>query len=473
MKCNLVTLALFFTCLAKAMAQDSTLTSQQMVSSQFVRVVQARTTKLNERVQSQSSAALIKMYKQEKKVLKLICKGNSPMFTSKMTELDAQYQDLEVILKSPLESSYIGSLDTLTSIVSLLELKPELIEQFTDTKAQLTETIYGLKDLKLQFAKADRIQSFLSTRSAQLVEKLQTAHIFQKIGGVQKSAYYFRQQLVDWKATLTNHAKAESKAIELLKDTKVFKNFMSRHSQLAMLFPVPGGSDSLAPDLSGLQKRADVDHLLDSKITGGSEAARQQIKNNLKEARQEMVKIKALLPGGVNRPTSDPQLHFTPNSQRTKSFLKRLDWGVNYQSQRSSGLLPQSSDVGLSVGYKWNDRLVSGVGVAYRFGIGNDIKHLQVSHLGVGVRSFLDYNIKRSFWLNGGFELNHQDAFSRFEQLRNVSEWQQSAFLGLSKVISLRSKFFKKTKLQLMWDILSYWQTPHTQPVLFRYNYTF
>ena len=43
--------------------------------------------------------------------------------------------------------------------------------------------------------------------------------------------------------------------------------------------------------------------------------------------------------------------------------------------------------------------------------------------------------------------------------------------IGLSKVIDVRSKFSKKTKVQLLWDFLSYQQIPRTQAIVFRVGY--
>jgi hypothetical protein len=54
-----------------------------------------------------------------------------------------------------------------------------------------------------------------------------------------------------------------------------------------------------------------------------------------------------------------------------------------------------------------------------------------------------------------------------------LSKWQQSGLVGISKVISIKSKFFKKTKLQLLWDFLSYEQVPRTQALKFRVGYNF
>jgi len=35
----------------------------------------------------------------------------------------------------------------------------------------------------------------------------------------------------------------------------------------------------------------------------------------------------------------------------------------------------------------------------------------------------------------------------------------------------LKTKFLKKTKMQLLWDFMSYDQKPRTQPIVFRIGY--
>jgi hypothetical protein len=94
------------------------------------------------------------------------------------------------------------------------------------------------------------------------------------------------------------------------------------------------------------------------------------------------------------------------------------------------------------------------------------------------LRSFLDVKIKGSFYLSGGYELNYTSAYanltpSSFTQVSTTTSGRtQSGLIGLSKVVSLQSKYLKKTKLQLLWDFLSYRQMPHTPPVLFRMAYS-
>ena len=91
----------------------------------------------------------------------------------------------------------------------------------------------------------------------------------------------------------------------------------------------------------------------------------------------------------------------------------------------------------------------------------------------MGLRSFLDIKIKKSFYASGGFEYNYQKPFYETQQLFKVKDWQQSGLLGITKIVSIKSNVFKKTKLQILWDFLSYQQKPRSQPIKFRVGYNF
>jgi hypothetical protein len=164
---------------------------------------------------------------------------------------------------------------------------------------------------------------------------------------------------------------------------------------------------------------------------------------------------------------------FKPNNQKVKSFLKRLEYGTNIQAQRSTNFFPATTDLGLSLGYKLNDKSIIGVGAAYKIGLGHGWDHMELSSQGAGLRSYVDWKLKGSIWISGGYEMNYKSMFNSIDQLKNLDAWQQSGLLGLSKVFDVKSKFFKKTKLQLLWDFLSYEQVPQTQAVLFRIEYGF
>ena len=69
--------------------------------------------------------------------------------------------------------------------------------------------------------------------------------------------------------------------------------------------------------------------------------------------------------------------------------------------------------------------------------------------------------------------MNYKSVFRNIDELKGLDAWQASGLVGLSKVVSLKTKFFKKTKLQLLWDFLSYRQVPRTPSSVFRVGYNF
>ena len=141
------------------------------------------------------------------------------------------------------------------------------------------------------------------------------------------------------------------------------------------------------------------------------------------------------------------------------------------QTVQSTNYFPVTSDVGLSVGYKLNDKSIIGIGASYKMGWGQNIKHINITSQGAGARSFLDVKLKKSIWLSGGFEMNYRTTITSIDQLKDASAWQQSGLVGLSKKFNVKTKFFKNTNLKLLWDFLSYQQLPRTQPILFRVGY--
>lgn len=167
---------------------------------------------------------------------------------------------------------------------------------------------------------------------------------------------------------------------------------------------------------------------------------------------------------------SQPMPDFKPNGQRTKTFLKRLEYGANIQTQRLSSYFPVTSNIGAMVGYRLNDRSDIGVGLSYDLGWGTNWNNIKLTQQGLGLRSFVDWQIKGSWFLTGGYEKSYMNVFTSIQQLRNYSAWQTSGLIGLTKQYKISKKL--NGNIQLLWDILSYQQIPKTQPILFRVGYS-
>jgi hypothetical protein len=103
-------------------------------------------------------------------------------------------------------------------------------------------------------------------------------------------------------------------------------------------------------------------------------------------------------------------------------------------------------------------------------GWGKNWDHIQITHQGIGLRSYIDWKIYRSFFISGGYEQNYRSEIGSISQLKNYSAWQSSGLVGISKKYSLKGKM--KGEMKLLWDFLSYNQVPRTTAVLFRIGYS-
>src|SRR5207249_3337461 len=166
-----------------------------------------------------------------------------------------------------------------------------------------------------------------------------------------------------------------------------------------------------------------------------------------------------------------PILNQMPNGQ--KHFSK--DWNLEQicRAQKSNVVFPTTTDLSFMVGYRIDDKKIAGLGIGGKIGWGKDIHHIAVTGQGLNFRSFIDVKIKSSFYASGGFEYNYQKPFNELQQVYDLNEWQKSGLLGITKIVSIKNKVFKKTKLQLLWDFLSYKQIPKAEPIKFRVGYNF
>jgi len=287
-----------------------------------------------------------------------------------------------------------------------------------------------------------------------------------------QQVYYYSQQLREYKEMWNNPDRLTRRTLGLLNRLPAFQTFMKQNSMLAGLFQIPGGYGSTLA-LSGLQTRDQVAQQIQGQVSAGGAAGASTLQSNLQSAESQLdgykSKLQSLGAGGGDMDMPN----FKPNDQRTKTFWRRLEYGFNFQTTHNSYYFPTVTDFGLSLGYRLGHSNVIGVGASYKVGWGNGFQHIALSSQGVGWRSFLEIKLKKTWSATGGFEYNYTTPFSSFQDLRAIERWTRSGLIGVSKQISMKGRFFKQTKLQLLWDFLSYQQVPKTQPLLYRVAYNF
>ncbi len=485
MRTSTITLILFLAASLPGLrmyGQDSAvLSSSQRISTQYIDKVSSKAASLEQKLDKKSERALRQFQKQEDRLRKKLSRIDSSAAVNIFSSAENKYKDFETKLQNATTpKNFIPSLDTVSTSLSFLQANPQFLSQAKEVKEKLKDAAGKISELKAQFQKAEDIKQFIKERKDFLKRELSKFGFAKELKKISKQAYYFQQQCEEYKAMLKDQKRAERKAIELLSKTKPFKEFFRKNSQLASLFRLPGSDPndpSAQASLAGLQTRATVNNLIQQQIASAGPGGQAQFSANLQAAQTQLNELKNKI-STLGGSSSDAELPegFSKNDQRTKRFWKKWEAGINVQSNRSNGIMPVSSLVGLSAGFKPNNWFTGGFGVAGRIGWGKDIRHIAITYSGVSARSFAEVKLKKkgSFHAVAAFEMNYRPEIRSVEELKNYSAWQKSGLVGISKVVSVKSKFFKKTKLQLMWDYLAAKQVPRSQqPIIFRIGYNF
>ncbi len=451
-------------------------TSSSLVSMKYLDQLEQKAGQLEEKLDRASAKLFTSLFKHEARLQRKLAKKDSAAASKIFGDKEAAYQQLQNKLNAgALPQTYIPSLDTLSSSLKFLQQQPQLLNATGDVSKRIQQSLSKVKGVESQLGKAEEIKQFLKQRRQYLRQQLENTGLAKELKAFNKEVYYYSAQVNEYKQVLKDHKKAEKKALELLSKTQLFKDFMKKNSLLASLFRLPGDPNDpqFQASLAGLQTRSQVNNLVQQQISTGGPNAQAQFSQNMQQAQSQLNALKDKLGKFGSSDELDMPDGFKPNNQKTKTFLQRIEYGLTMQSQKSNGFFPVTSDIALSAGYKLNDNSIIGIGAGYKLGWGKNINHIRLTHEGVSLRSFVDVRLKRSFWLTGGYEMNYREGFDRIAALRDRSGWQESGLIGLSKVVDMRSKLLKKTKVQLLWDFLSYGKTPKPAAILFRIGYNF
>jgi hypothetical protein len=476
--------------------------------------IQSKTASLDRQLTKQTEKYLQKMAKQEERMRMKLYKTDSTAAKNLFANSAQQYAALVQKLKvdsgnkaTLLKGAYLPYADTLRCSMSFLQQNPQISGATTagpsgigtkgmsssatiiSGRAALQRSMSELQALQAKLQDADQAQQFVRDREGQIKQYMSRytslpAGLTREYEGLNQELYYYAQQVQVYKNMLNNPDKLEKRVMSMLDQLPAFRQFMQNNSQLASLFGTPA-SYGTAQSIAGLPTRDQVQQLIQGQMTGmgnsmvsdnGGAAGKigmGDLEQRMASAQSQLDEYKNRL-GRLGAGGSDVDMpDFRPNDQKAKTFWKRLEFGLNFQTTKNNYYFPTVTDLGVSMGYTLGHSNSVGIGASYKLGWGSGINHIALSSQGVGMRSYLDIKIKNSFSATGGFEYNYTTPFTSFQQLRQISYWTQSGLIGISKTVSVKSRVFSKTKLQLLWDFLSYQQVPKTQPILFRIGYNF
>lgn len=462
---------------------DSVIQTITKLPSKYINKVENKLDEVDKKLSKKTLRALRKFEKQEKRINKLLAAKDSLAaknvfaYSAEMIDqLVNEFQNMPDKVINKLDGEYNAYLDTLKSTFQFLKQKGDkLIGKSKVIQDKLSVATGKLNVLEGKLQKAEEIKKYMRERKDYLRQQLEKFGMVKQLKKIEKASYYYSEYVKEYKTILKDRKKLEQKAMSILYKIPIFKKFVSENSFLTGIFKIPGNNATIQagqnsmPTLAGIQTRANVQDLIQTSIASGGPNAISQIQQKIQSAQAELGKLKDKI---IQYGSSDADIpSFKPNSQKTKSLLKRLEYGANIQFGKANQFMPTSGDIALSLGYKINDKSSIGIGLAYKIGLGNGWNNIKFSSEGIGIRSYIDWKIKRNIFVSGGYEQNYNSNFKNLQQLRNYSSWQTSGLIGVSKKIKLKGS--KSTKIQLLYDFFSNSHFPRTQPFIYRINYNF
>jgi hypothetical protein len=448
-----------------------------IVSSRFIDKIGTRTAKFDQSLTRQTTKYLGRLSHLEDRMKEKLQQANP----GAAKQLPAgNYQQWVSRLQDSTSGSapgktYIARLDTLQTTLKFLQSGPAAPAAASISSTRLSSVSGQVQQLQAHIDQSALISQYISERKQQISQYLTQythlpASVAQTFNQYKATAYYYRQQVEELKKSLSDPQKIEQQAITQLSKLSAYQSFLAQHSMLASMFRLPAGYED-GSAVQGLQTKDQVQKVLQQQASSGGQGSAAAIDQQMQQAKSQLTNMQSNLSKyGVGGQAIDMP-NFQPNQQKTKTFLKRLTYGTLLQLSKSSTYFPATGNVGLTLGYKINDKSTIGIGASYNIGLGQDWGHMHFSSQGMGLTSYMDWKIKKTYYVTGGYELSYMTQFNSIAQLKNRSLWQPSALIGLEKKYKVSSKL--QGTLQVLFDALYRQELPAGQMIKFRIGYNF
>jgi hypothetical protein len=470
-------MCIFFVHILNGQDSVANLPDSRIVTESGLSTISKEAANLQRKLDKLTRKSIKAIQNQENELQQLINEKNSALSGTKQIDIHTEYlslQSFEIQINDRIavKSNYLPFMDTLKTALNFLSIYTKEKKPDISFQNELSTALHQVNGLDKRLKESTAAISIFKERKEQLTQQLSQLGVVRQMEKYNRQLYYYSQKLKTYHLIIADRKRREQKAIEMIRAVPEFQAFFRKHSELAQLFPAPSTPLSVSASLSGLQTRSMVQTQLKEKVAQGDNSAVSDVSQAVQQAQLQLnrLKEKVVSAGGSSSDFEMPDFK-NVNTQRSKTFWQRLNFGFNIQNTAGSTFVPRTTDLGLSMGYRLDEKRSAGLGLSYKMGLGNGFRNIEFSHMGLGLRSYLDWKIKNSFYLAAGFEFNYLDKFQNLQQLRReIDNWSKSALLGLSKKYRIGKKW--KGDIRLLYDFMSKMHAPVSQPVLFRFGYS-
>ncbi|SHN44051.1 hypothetical protein [Chitinophaga sp. CF418] len=456
--------------------------------SKYLTRLSAKSAKMEHILNRQSDKALSRLNKLEQRIKRKLRGRVNPELLSLLSDSSYQgFTEKAFPVKGLAGNPY---LDSLQCTFRFLGAHQELLSH---SKQELSKAIKGINALGGELERVKEIKAFICNRKRLFQQQLSGYGDIQKyLAKYNKEAYYYSARIREYKSLLNDRSKIESKAQDVLRKLPAYKDFIKRNSALASFFNLPSATGA-ASSLEGLQNRSMIEALLQQRL--GTSGMASQVMQQQMQTAQSQFNAQAAIPGITtirntisnqmsaarsrmnelrqNYPDLDDAAempNFTPSPLKAKRFWQRMEWGGNIQFQKSTYYFPATSDIAVQTAYLFHKNGSVGAGLTYQLGLGTDWAHIRFSHSGMGIRFFLDWRLKSTYFLNGGFELNRLSIKTVNGSPVDWHGWRTAALAGISKKYKINARL--KGNIMVLYDFLAPLQVPKTNGLKVRFGYS-
>src|SRR5450631_4205652 len=352
----------------RCLSQDQPGMTDKVVNfpSRFFDKMQGRTADLDKQLTRQTEKYLQRLARKEDKLRKKLYKLDSTKAAGLYAQDPRQQyarlgqrlsQDSAKVFSS-MGPEYLPYADSLQGTLAFLNKNPAVLNANPALQGKMRASLAQIQQLQAKLQDADAIKQYIQARKAQIQQYLsQYSHlpsgITSAFQGYNREGFYYADQVRQYRAMLNDPDKMMQTALSLLNRLPAFTSFMKNNSFLSGLFSVPGNYGT-ADGLAGMQTRDQVLAMIQSQVGQGGANGASMIQQSLQSAQQDINKMRDKLSslGGGSGDMDMPD--FKPNNEKKKTFLDRLEYGVNIQTTNATNYFPTTTDFGVSLGYKLN-----------------------------------------------------------------------------------------------------------------------
>lgn len=472
---KLLLLWLSLTVFATAGAQvDSSVEQLRQIPLKYISAIDRKVGQYGHRVKSTTVSSLEKLSRWENKI-RIRLEKMSPAVAAQL--FGSGQQTFSMVLQRVQEGKramedqvvmYDAYRDKLSTGLNYLSdqtahLDEKLVKPLVVTSGKLDALSDQLDD-------TEALKVFIKERRMQLVNScLQILGKHKYLTKISKESWYYAERIANYKTMFNEADKVEESVKRILHRIPAFREFIQQNSMLSSIFG--GGANSGGvPSLAGLQTNAGMQQLIRERLVTGGPNAMGIVQQNIQQAQAELSRLTGKLLNTFPESSKGELPDFKPNMERSRTFRQRLEYGMNVQFGKSTALMPPTSIIAMSIGYRINARSIVGAGISYKLGLGK-ISHIRFSNEGMGLRTFIDWKIKREIFITGGYEINSNMGLKNMGIAADGNTWKVAALIGLTKKVNLKTKWFKGSNLQILYDFLNRQHWPESNPWILRMGY--